>query len=144
MIHKPVHKQAAGPGCGRLVYDALCTQQGSDEMIQSCLPSSDYINLLFYTFNFPGGDTFGLFSSIRTSAWLFSCTTWLRWKHSDLAGVCTVFSEVHVRMEKTINCVLGLKKEKSGSKGRDMPLGRTVNPVHILICFPFDKRLFSH
>lgn len=84
MIHKPVHKQAAGPGCGRLVYDAWCTQQGSDEMIQSCLPSSDYINLLFYTFNFPGGDMFGLFSSIRTPAWLFSCATWLRCKHGDL------------------------------------------------------------
>lgn len=37
-----------------------------------------------------------------------------------------------------------IKKKKSGSKGRDMPLGRTVNPAHILICFPFDKRLFSH
>lgn len=64
MIHKPVHKQAAGPGCGRLVYDACCTRRGSDEPLRFCPSSSDYTNLLFYMFHFQIGDTFRLFALV--------------------------------------------------------------------------------
>lgn len=67
MIHKPVHKQATGLGCGRLVYDACCTRRWSDEPLQFCPACSDYTNLLYYMSHSEISDTFRPFSPARTS-----------------------------------------------------------------------------